>query len=121
MFSVSRQTLGDARAPVEISAAARAMAGVSGLAAGTQLQMFVQYVGAFGGNGRSFAPFSPIQSFNDRFAVADAGQAARSEAAEAALVQQAAAEPSTASAASAVAAYRATAPAVTGAGLAETA
>lgn len=129
VFSVSRQAQADPGAQVNISAAARAMAGVSGLATGAQLQMFVQYVGAIGGNGRSFAPFSPIQNLNDRYGVPDAGQVARTEAAEAALVQQAAEGEVVAEApapesnpATAVAAYQATAATTAAAaGLAESA
>ena len=88
VFSVSRQSSAGASAQVNISAAARALAGVSGLAAGAQLQLFVQYVGAFGGSGRSFSPFSPAQTYSQRFA-ADPGQSARAEAVEAALDQRA--------------------------------
>lgn len=124
VFSVSRQSQTEPGAQVEISAAARALAGVSGLATGTQLQLFVQLVGAVGGNGRSFAPFSPIQNLSDRYGVPDAGQAARAEAAEAAIDQDAS-QPAAGSApapAAAVAAYQGTADApAASAGLAESA
>ena len=122
MFSVSRQSQTESGAQVDISAAARALAGVSGLATGTQLQLFVQLVGAVGGNGRSFAPFSPIQNFSDRYGVPDAGQAARAEAAEAAIDQDAAQQSATPPPAAAVAAYQGTAATpATSAGLAESA
>lgn len=87
VFSVSRTTAeGVEGAGVQISAAARALAEVSGLAARPQLNMFVQYVGALGGNGRSFVPVSPTATAQARVAT-DTGEDERAAAAERAIAE----------------------------------
>lgn len=71
---------------VQISALARAMAGVAPVGATPQLNLAVQYVGSFGtGSSLSFTPFAPAAAAADRYAVMDSdpGQAAREAAAQA--------------------------------------
>ncbi len=86
VFSISTSpAAGGEPGTVQISALARAMAGVAPVGATPQLNLAVQYVGSFGtGSSLSFTPFSPAAAAADRYAIIDSdpGQEAREAAAE---------------------------------------
>lgn len=86
VFSISTSPSPSGKAgTVQISALARAMAGVAPVGATPQLNLAVQYVGSFGtGSSLSFTPFSPAAAAADRYAIIDSdqGEAARTAAAE---------------------------------------
>ncbi|MCK7592831.1 hypothetical protein [Pseudomarimonas salicorniae] len=94
VFSISTSPSPSGQAgTVQISALARAMAGVAPVGATPQLNLAVQYVGSFGtGSSLSFTPFSPAAAAADRYSVIDSdpGEAARTAAADAAAEKLAA-------------------------------
>ena len=96
VFSISTSpSKGGEVGTVQISALARAMAGVAPVGAAPQLNLAVQYVGSFGtGASLSFTPFSPAAAAADRYPVIDSdpGTAAREAAAESLGIPEPAAE-----------------------------
>lgn len=96
VFSISTApSVGGEIGTVQISALARAMAGVAPVGVAPQLNLAVQYVGSFGtGSSLSFTPFSPAAAAADRYAIVDSdpGDAARQAAAESLGIPEAGAE-----------------------------